>query len=343
MSYARLWLAQIACATLLLTSPALLQAQASNGRISAPTEIVLHAQIKALAQQLSLQEIANYQQRRGEQRNGYSGTSNSGLRMFHQNLALDWQGDLFSKFDGQLNGVQINKNVYAGPSCRGSQELGLFAGTSRARGDVTGQLANGPQLDAGQTQLASYYGGLYFSDYRHDFGYLDALAKVSYLTADTDTRGGASGRITGPQLTLSAERGFVLPLTEQLTVEPQLQVIANYTNFGAYLVNRTYLDTDKTPEITFRAGLRAYPTERRRDLYLFTNLWHTLGGSDDLVLINGTRLKVERGTQWGEIGGGVTLLDTELGSVFLNLNYRRSLDDSNWDGGGANLGFNWYW
>ena len=343
MSHARFWLAQIVCATVMLTYPALLLAQPPDGPISAPAEILLHAQIKALAQQLSLQEIANYQQRRGEQRNGYSGTSNSGLRMFHQNLALDWQGDLYSKFDGQLNGVQINRNFYAGPSCRGSQELGLFAGTSRALGDITGQLAIGPRVNAGQNKLASYYGGFYFSDYRHDLGYLDALAKVAYVTADTDTIGGVNGQITGPQLTLSAERGFVLPITERVNIEPQLQVIANYTNFGAYQANRLYLDTDKTPEVTFRAGLRAYPSERWHDLYLFTNLWHTLGGEDDLMLIDGSRLKVERGTRWGEIGGGMTLLDAELGSVFLNLNYRRSLDDSDWDGGGANLGFNWYW
>ena len=343
MSHARLWLAQIACAVLSLTHLPALQAQIPNGPISGPSEIVLHAQLKALAQQLSLQETASYQQRRGEQRNGYSGVSNSGVRLFHQNLTLDWQGDLYSKFDGQLNGLQLNKNLYVGPSCRGSQELGLFAGSSRVTGDGAGRFPGEELFDAGRIELASYYGGLYFSDYRHDLSYIDALAKVSWVAADTRSARGVGGRVTGPQLTLSAERGFVLPLTERLSIEPQLQVIANYTNFSAYQSRTDYVDTDKTPEVSFRAGLRGYPSERWRDLYLFTNVWHTLDGDDEVTLRDQSRLRIARGANWGEIGGGLTLLEASMGSVFLNLVYRRSLDDHAWDGGAANLGFNWNW
>ncbi|PCO04970.1 autotransporter outer membrane beta-barrel domain-containing protein [Microbulbifer flavimaris] len=318
-------------------------AQIPNGPISTREEIALYAQIKALAQQLSLQEVSGYQQRRGEQRSGNGSASTGGLRLFHRSDQLQWSGDLSSRFDGEISGIQLNHHFYAGPTCRGSQELGLFGGSSVARGDVTAAFPGDTSFSAGRNSITSFYGGLYFSDYRHDLGYIDAMAKLSYVAADTDSARGLSSRVTGPQLTLSAERGIALSLTEQMNLEPQLQIIANYTNFAALQADNDFLDTDKTPEVSVRAGLRTYPVESSREIYAFANYWYNLAGEDDLLLRDGSRLKLERGARWGEIGGGMTLLNAKFASVFLNLSYRQSLDNQDWSGGGANLGFRWYW
>lgn len=318
-------------------------AQIPNGPISTREEIALYAQMKALTQQLSLQEVTGYQQRRGEQRSGNGSTSTGGLRLFHSNQQLQWSGDLTSRFEGEISGLQLNRHVYSGPSCRGSQELGLFGGSSVARGDVLGAFPEGGAFHAGRNTITSFYGGLYFSDYRHDLSYIDAMAKVSYVAADADSARGLGTRVTGPQLTLSAERGIALPLTEQINLEPQLQIIANYTNFAALQTDDDFLNTDPTPEVAFRTGLRAYPVDSRQEIYAFANYWYNLAGEDDLILRNGSRLKLERGARWGEIGGGMTLLNSSIASVFLNLSYRQSLDDQDWSGGGANLGFRWYW
>ncbi|WP_237068564.1 autotransporter outer membrane beta-barrel domain-containing protein [Microbulbifer guangxiensis] len=329
--------------TLLLLSAQITSAQLPNGPVSTREELALYSQIKALAQQLSLQEVTGYQQRRGEQRLGNGGAGTGGLRLFHRNEQLQWRGDLVTGFEGKISGAQLHRQLYSGPTCRGSQELGFFGGSSVIRGDVRAAFPDSATYRAGQNEITSFHGGLYFSDYRHDLGYIDAMAKVSYVVADIDSARGLSTRVTGPQLTLSAERGLALTITEGVNLEPQLQIIANYTNFAALQVDGDFLDTDPTPEVALRAGLRIYPVETEREIYVFANYWSNLAGEDDLYLRNGSRLKLERGAHWGEIGGGITLLESSIASVFLNLNYRHSLDDQDWTGAGANLGFRWHW
>ncbi|GAA5525757.1 hypothetical protein Maes01_02330 [Microbulbifer aestuariivivens] len=319
-------LAQIANATGTKTqAPHALPAsiQIPNGPVSTPQLLALHSQIKALAQQLSLQEVAGYQQRPG---NAGSSMGTGAVRLFHRSEQLSWSGDIRSRFDGQLSGIQLDRYLYSGPTCRGTQQLGLLAGSSIARGDVTAAFPEGEAFAAGRNTLTSYYGGLYFSDYRQDQSYIDVMAKVSYLTADTESIQGLSARIRGPQVTLSAERSIAISVREAINLEPQLQLIANHTNLHGLLTKTDYLYTDMTPELALRSGLRAYPLHNSREIYAFANYWVNLGGKDGLLMHNGKHLNIERGARWGELGGGLTLLNTKRAAVFLSFSYRQSLD-----------------
>lgn len=306
-------------------------------------EVPLYAQIKSLAQQTSLQQISSFQQRRGEQRNWSSGQASGGLRLYHRDTRLAWDGDVHSAFDGRMSGLQLNGNLYAGPSCRGAQELGLFAGSSFVRGDVSGFARGSEHYRAGENQLDSYYFGAYFSDYRRDNSYLDILVKLGYVMAESRSYRGLSSDTRGPQLTLSAERGFALPLGEHFNLEPQLQAVINYTNLSAYRDGISTVEPDMTPEVSFRAGLRAYNTRGDNQYYLFGSLWHTLDGNDELRFDGGTWLENRRGATWLEAGAGLVLLDTGPGNLFFNLSYQQSADDLDWRGGSANLGFDLNW
>lgn len=102
-------------------------------------------------------------------------------------------------------------------------------------------------------------------------------------------------------------------------------------------------EPDMTPELTLRTGLRGYNREGRNQYYLFGSLWHTLSGHDELQFANSATLENDRGATWTEIGGGLVLLEREAGSAYLNLSYQYSVDDLDWNGGSANLGFNWAW
>jgi len=315
-------------------------------------EIPLYAQAKSLAQQLSLTEIGTYHRRRGEQRswaegaawNGRSrGGNNAWLRLYHRDARLDWKGDVYSRFDGHLSGFQLGGNFYAAPSCRGTQELGLFVGSSRASGDVTGFARGFEHFGAGRNQLQSYYIGGYFTDYRINQSYLDIVTKIAYVELDSRSSRQIADRTYGPQLSASAEGGVTVPVGGRINLEPQLQLIANYTNLDAYWDGISHVEPDVTPELTARAGLRGYNRQGRNQYYLYGNLWHTLGGDDEIQFNNRLRLENDRSATWAEIGAGIVLLERESGSAFLNLSYQRSVDDLDWQGGSANLGFNWAW
>ena len=306
-------------------------------------EIPLYSQLKSLAQQLSLQQISSYQQSRGEQRNASSGAYNGWLRLYHRPVQLNWGGDMDSRFDGTMSGLQLNGNLYAGPTCHGSQELGLFAGSSIARGDVTGLARGEADYRAGSNSIDSHYIGLYFTDYRNDQSYLDLLFKIAFVSAKSRSSRGIDTSTSGPQLSLSIEKGFTLPVSEYFHLEPQLQTTANYTNLGGIDDGVSWVELDMTPELSFRAGLRAYNTRGDNQYYLFGNLWHTWHGHDELLFDNRLFLENQRRATWGEVGAGMDLLQFGAGSLYFNLSYQQSLDYLDWRGASGNLGFNLSW
>ncbi|WP_323845689.1 autotransporter outer membrane beta-barrel domain-containing protein [Microbulbifer magnicolonia] len=306
-------------------------------------EIPLYAQAKSLAQYLSLTELGSYHKRRGEQRFWSEGANNGWLRLYYQSGDLDWEGDVYSRFDGHLGGFQLGGNIYAGPSCRGSQEMGLFVGSSRAAGDVNGFVRGIRNFDAGRNELESHYIGGYFTDYRINQSYLDVVTKVAYVELDSRSSRDIGDRIYGPQLSISIEQGLTFQAGARLNLEPQLQLIANYTNFNEYQDGFSRVEPDVTPELTFRAGLRGYNREGDNQYYLFGNLWHTLDGHDELQFDNRLYLENDRGSTWAEIGGGLVLLQRDWGGAYINVSYQRSVDDLDWEAAGANLGFAFAW
>nr|WP_010133373.1 autotransporter outer membrane beta-barrel domain-containing protein [Microbulbifer agarilyticus] len=312
-------------------------------------EVPLYAQAKSLARLTSLQEIGSYHKRRGEQRSWFDGVNQEWARVHHTRADYNWHGDVDNRFDGSISGFQIGKNFWAGPTCTGgAREMGLFVGSTRSSGDVTGFARGFNNYDAGRNQLTSHHIGYYFNDYRPNMGYFDFTAKVAYVKLHSQSTRGIGDSITGPQLTLSMEKGFTWQVTESINLEPQLQAVVNYTNFSAYEDGISWVDTDKTPEANFRAGIRGYNVDAQvlngnLRLYLFGNLWHTLGGNDQLVYNLNQQTDLAREATWGEFGGGAVLLESQYGSAFVNVGYQTSLDGLNWSGGNASLGFNWAW
>lgn len=312
-------------------------------------EIPLYAQAKSLARLTSLQEIGSYHRRRGEQRSWFDGVNDDWLRVHHMSADYNWSGDISNRFDGSITGLQVGTNIWSAPTCTGgAREMGLFVGSTRASGDVTGFARGFSDYSSGQNDLTSYHIGYYFNDYRPDMGYFDITAKVAYLELESRSYRGIGATVTGPQLTISVEKGFTWQASEHFNIEPQLQAVANYSNLSAYEDGISWVEPDMTPEANFRAGMRAYNTDSKwldGNLrgYLFGNVWHTLGGNDQLLFDTELQLNLERRATWGEFGGGVVLLQSKLGSAFLNVGYQRSLDDLDWSGANASLGFNWAW
>lgn len=307
-------------------------------------EVPLYTQAKALAGQVSLLEIGSYHKRRGEQQSWYRGENRAWLRLYHTGGRLDWRGDAHSRFRGHASGFQIGTNYHTTDlNGHGWREYGLFIGASQASGDVRGFARGIRNFNAGRNQLDSRYLGWYLTQYRPDFSYFDLVVKTAYVELDSESTRRLRSTVRGPQLTVSIEGGLTLPAGARINLEPQLQAVANYTNFNDYRDEFSRVDLDETPEATLRAGLRAYNREGRNRYYLFGNLWHTVGGQDEILFDATVRLESQRRASWAEVGAGLVLLERRRGSAFFNLSYQRSIDSLDWQGGSANLGFNWDW
>jgi outer membrane autotransporter protein len=306
-------------------------------------EVPVYTQAKALARQTALEEVSTYHDRRGEQRNWSQGENSGWLRLYRNDGHFDWDGDVYNRFDGHISGFQLGGNYFTQKTSNGLREWGLFIGSSRANGDVRGFARGFMNFHAGINELETHYVGGYMTDYQSDQSYLDIVFKAGYLQLESRSVREIGDTIYGPQLTLSAEKGFTFAAGERVNLEPQLQAIINYSNLDAYNDGISRVEPDMTPEVTLRAGLRGYNSQGDNQLYLFGNLWRTLGGHDEMLFDNRIRLDAERSAAWAEIGAGVVLLKRQSGSAFFNLSYQRSIDSLDWEGGSANLGFNWSW
>ncbi|SDK51586.1 autotransporter outer membrane beta-barrel domain-containing protein [Microbulbifer yueqingensis] len=300
-------------------------------------ELAVYTQIKRLAQLASIDQLQGLQQRRDEWRSGPVGRNNSRLQLQHGGLDLDWQGEIPSRSESTLTGFSVSRDFFAGPTCHGSQQAGISAGSSFASGDSFARRLDGEIGYVGNNDLQSHFVGAYFSDFRNTGRYLDLQAKVAYLQVDNSTYRGARSDAYGIQLALSAEGGYALALTEYYGVEPQLQLVANYTNFTYFQTERFGLDLDVTPELALRAGLRAYRSDGPH--FVFANLWEVLDGDDELSNSH----RHQRGARWLELGLGSRLLELPYADISFDLRYRTSADDHDWQGLSAGVGFSWAW
>ncbi|MCX2834083.1 autotransporter outer membrane beta-barrel domain-containing protein [Microbulbifer thermotolerans] len=308
----------------------------------ATSELVVHTQIKKLALLVSLDQLDGFQQRRQEWRSDPAGYNNIRLQLHHGDLKLDWQGDTPSRIDGTLSSLKISRDLYSGPSCRGSQQGGISAGSSFVNGDSSALLSErGANLPVGQNQLQSHFIGAYFSDYRNTGHYFDLQAKLAYLRTDSRAHSGRSATRHGVQIALSAESGLDIALGEHYNLEPQAQLLANYTSLNAFSANGYRMDTGVTPELNLRLGLRAYATGKPH--FAFANFWYTLDGDDELYGSGQLELKSPRGARWLELGLGTRLLQLPFADLSLDIRYRSAADDYDWSDISANLGLSWAW
>ncbi|WP_308363938.1 MULTISPECIES: autotransporter outer membrane beta-barrel domain-containing protein [unclassified Microbulbifer] len=305
-------------------------------------EIPLYAQAKPLAHRVALEEVGSYHDRCGDQGNWTEANSCAWVRLHHKDGRLGWGGAVENRFDGRTSGFQLGANLFSWPTDAGLREWGLFFGGSRTGGDVRGFARGFKDYHAGHNELDSYYLGGYMTHHRADRGYLDIVFRAALLELESLSTRDIGDTVRGPQLTISVEKGFTFAATDGINLEPQLQAVANYTNLSAFQDGISLAEPDMTPEATLRAGLRGYNSRGNNRYYLFTNLWHTLSGNDEL-LFGKTRLDGERRASWAEIGAGFVWLERRGGSAFANIGYQRSIDDLDWEGGSANLGFDWRW
>lgn len=305
-------------------------------------EIPLYAQAKPLAHRVALEEIGSYHDRCGDQGNWSEANSCAWLRLHHSDGRLGWGGAVENRFDGRISGFQLGGNLFGWPTDVGLREWGLFLGCSRTGGNVRGFARGFKDYRAGRNELDSYYLGGYMTHHRTDRSYLDIVFRVALLELESLSTRDIGDTIRGPQLTISVEKGFTFAATDGINLEPQFQAVANYTNFSPFRDGVSPAEPDVTPEATLRAGLRGYNSGGDNRYYLFGNLWHTIDGNDEL-LFGKTHLDGERGASWAEIGAGFVWLERHGGSAFANISYQRSTDDHDWEGGSANLGFDWRW
>ncbi len=291
-----------------------------------------YAVVPPLLREASMASLGTFHERQGEQRllRGEGGFRAAWARLIGQSHEQNWKGNAQPGFDGHFVGVQAGADLYARAGDTRDQ-LGVFVGRNRAKGDVTGFALGWENVAAGQTRLDDEHVGLYWTRVGEKNGYLDAVVMQSRYDGSSTSLRGLGVDLDGKGTTASLEVGKPLLRFGQSAwwLEPQLQVIWQRTDIDdtADAVSAVRMQNDNA--WTGRAGFRLAADYTLADNgwqpYLKVNYWRGFSG-EDRIDIGGDPLTSEQAYRALEVGVGVVARFNANVSAFAVADYTRDLE-----------------
>jgi len=297
-------------------------------RVETPT----YAVVPPLLREASMASLGTFHERQGEQRllRGEGIFRSVWGRMIGQSHEQNWAGDAQPGFDGDFLGVQAGGDLYASAGDVRNQ-VGLFVGQTRAKGNVTGFALGWENVDVGRSRLDDKHVGLYYTRVGSANGYLDAVLMRSRYDGNSVSSRGIGVDMKGDGTTASLEVGKPLLHFGRSAwwLEPQAQVIWQKTKVDDTRDALSVLRVDNDDAWTARIGLRLAGDYMLADNgwqpYFKLNYWRASSG-EDRIDIGGDPLVSEQGYRALELGVGVVARYNANISAFAVADYTRDLD-----------------
>ncbi|WP_102945052.1 autotransporter outer membrane beta-barrel domain-containing protein [Stenotrophomonas sp. VV52] len=297
-------------------------------RVETPT----YAVIPPLLREASMASLGTFHERQGEQRllRGDGIFRSVWGRMIGQSHEQNWAGDAQPGFNGHFVGVQAGGDLFASDGDVRNQ-VGLFVGQTRAKGNVTGFALGWENVDVGRSRLDDKHVGLSYTRVGSANGYLDAVLMRSRYDGDSVSSRGIGVDMKGDGTTASLEVGKPLLHfgSSAWWLEPQAQVIWQKTRIDDTRDALSVLRVDNDDAWTARIGLRLAGDYMLVDNgwqpYFKLNYWRAFSG-EDRIDIGGDPLLSEQSYRALEVGVGVVARYNANISAFAVADYTRDLD-----------------
>ncbi|KPG94789.1 autotransporter family protein [Pseudomonas sp. RIT-PI-r] len=302
------------------------------------------------AAQLTLNALGTFHDRQGEQRLlSETGAFGAGWgRVYGKNLEQTWAGTVTPRLDGSLNGFQVGNDLFSSQTSGGQhQRVGFFVGHSRLQGDVDGFNEGFQHNSAGKIKLEGDSYGLYWTLTDPYGWYVDTVVMGTRFDGDNHSDRGVKLDNRGHALTLSAEAGFPLPISDTWVIEPQAQVIHQKISLDSQDDGISRVSFDSDGAWTGRLGARLKGRYQVSGLpvepYLRANLWHTFSGTDSVTFGTSDVITTEQKSSTADIGLGVVLTLDRAVSVYASTDYTSNIDSNDLRGVVGNLGVRISW
>jgi len=312
--------------------------------------VPLYAEAPAVARQLSLLQIDTFHDRQGEQ--GLL-TENGSLpaawaRAWGGNTKLSQKGDVNPSFDGTVWGMQVGQDLYADTQSNGYRNhYGVLLGFSRAVGDVNGFALAHQGLGVGSLQVNSYDLGGYWTHVAPSGWYTDAILMGSALTVRTSANDGVRGSANGNALSGSVEAGLPIPLAQNLTLEPQAQLVWQWTSLNSFNDGASDVSWNHGNTFLGRVGARLQWSFDANGVnwkpYLRLNVLRSFGADDKTTFSGSTTIGSQIGQTAGQIGAGLVAQVTKRASAYATINYLTNLGGEHQRTLMGNAGVRWAW
>ncbi|MBB1594566.1 autotransporter outer membrane beta-barrel domain-containing protein [Achromobacter sp. UMC46] len=312
-------------------------------------EVALYSAIPMVARQVGLTQLSTFHDRQGDQdllrRDG--ARSSGWARGFGGSFKEALDGDAQPAFDGDLTGLQIGQDLYARTGDTNTQDrLGLFAGYTHARGDVTGSVSGRSNIGAGRLTVDGYSLGGYWTRIGASGWYVDSVLMNTWLDIDTDSKAQRTASTNGSTFTASVETGMPFPVSQNWRLEPQAQILYQRTRVDDFEDDVSPVSISNDNALTGRIGVRlqgAYESAGTQwRPYARANLWRTFSGTNRVVL-GSDGVDTPRSSTALEFALGVTAQMTDRMGFYGKVSYTTSVDSGYVRGTAGQLGVRYAW
>ena len=302
-------------------------------------ETPAYAVVPSLLQTVSQASLGTFHERQGEQRllAGEGGLRAAWARLIGSSEEQHWQGDALTGFDGDLQGVQAGLDVYADTTAAGwRNQVGVFAGRTRATGRITGLALGWENVDVGQLRLDDTHAGLSWTGVGSAGGYIDVVLMQSRYRGRAWSTRGLGIEVRGDGTTASVEVGKPMLRFGQSSwwLEPQLQVIWQRQSLDETADAIAAIRFDADNAWTGRAGVRIAGDYGLADTgwqpYIKLNYWKTFDGENRTDFDSNRIVSLQQTRGW-EVGVGVTGRLNRNVSAFGVVDYTADLENRDRD------------
>ncbi len=313
-------------------------------------EVPVYSVVVPAAQLMALQALGTFHERQGEQSLlAETGSVPAGWgRAYGSNLQKSWTGTVSPSFDGSLQGFQIGHDLYGSQTSGGQlQRAGLFVGHTHLQGDVDGFAEGFQDRRSGRVKLDGDHFGAYWTLIDPTGWYVDTVAMWSRLDGDNSSERGVKMDTKGDAVTLSAEAGYPIRVSENWVAEPQVQIINQQIDLDDQNDGISDVSFDSQDYWTGRLGTRLKGRYQADNIplepYVRANLWRTFGGYDTVTYDDVDRIKTEHKSSSADIDAGIAAKLTSDISVYGSVGYSFNLDGNDLSGTTGTVGLRMSW
>ncbi|WP_095194123.1 autotransporter outer membrane beta-barrel domain-containing protein [Pseudomonas sp. Irchel 3A7] len=313
-------------------------------------EVPVWSVLPPAAAKLALTALGTFHDRQGDQRLlTETGSLGAGWgRVYGKDFDQTWAGTVTPRLDGSIKGYLVGNDLYSSQTSGGqTQRTGLFVGDSRLKGDVDGFNQGYQNKRAGKVELEGKNLGLYWTLIDPMSWYVDLVAMYTWLDGESRSDRGLKLDNKGHALTLSAEAGYPIAITDNWDIEPQAQIIHQKVTLDSQDDGISRVSFDSDPAWTGRIGARLKGRYNAGGLplqpWLRANLWRSLSATDTVTFAGVTDIDTQQKSSWAELGIGADLTLAKNISVYANVGYSSNLDSNQQRGTAATVGVRISW
>ena len=289
-----------------------------------------YVNISKVNRDLGYTTIATLHERRGENDIKSSNTAQAWARVIGKKTK-DY-GNRFS-FESDIYGVQAGYDFSVKTDESGKRNTGVYFSNLNASTDFFDKYrAENGMIVAdkytGKVKTRDFSLGVTTTKYYSNGLYLDLVGQVSFIKNKFNSRSDVQAKQNGKAIVLSAETGRTHKITENFTLEPQVQLI--YQNLKLKDFNDGLREVHYGHDSAFkgRIGLRGTFNKDKAtestSFYTLANIWHDFNGNIK-ANIGQDRVEEKYAKNMGEIGLGIQIPVTKTAYVYSDVRYEKEL------------------